>query len=363
MRMQARLSRRPGLARHPRRERLMTSKERFLKACGNQVVDRPPVWIMRQAGRALPEYNELREKHSFWEICTTPELAAMVSLQPVRRFSLDAVIIFSDILVVPAAMGVDVSFYPELSLSPRVQTKGDLAGLKTDGAVNSLKYVADVIRNVNSEVGEDLAVLGFSGAPYTLACYMIEGGSSKDYHRVKGVMYRETYFFEDLLEKIAEVVADYLEMQVESGVTAVQLFDTWAAEMSPDDFERLELPCVKRIVERLRPKGVPVIYYINGMGSLLELAHSSGADILGIDWRTGLSEVRRRLGADRVLQGNLDPAVLLAPEDVIREKVFNMLDETEGRGHIVNLGHGLLPRTPLEGIEAFVGSVHEWAER
>jgi uroporphyrinogen decarboxylase len=340
----------------------VNSKERFLAACRGEAVDRPPVWIMRQAGRALPEYNALREKHSFWELCATPELAAAVSLQPIKRFDLDAVIIFSDILVIPAAMGMDVEFSSGIKLDPPIRSGREVAKLRSSGVTRDLEYVAKALQNTYREIKDDIALLGFSGAPYTLACYMVEGGSSKTFHAIKSLMHKDPGLFEELMEKLTEVVIEYLKMQIDSSVTAVQLFDTWAADLAPEDFKRFVLPYVTRIIEKLSPEGVPVIYYINGIGNLLELAGRSGADVLGIDWRIRLSDVRKRLGEKQVVQGNLDPSILFAPEEVIREKVFQMLDETNGTGHIVNLGHGLNPETPLEGIQTFIKSVSDWAD-
>ncbi len=341
----------------------MNARERFLGACKNQPVDRPPVWIMRQAGRTLPEYLALREKHSFWEICTTPELAAQVSLQPVKRFQMDAAIIFSDILVVPAAMGLNVQFSPEISLSPLIKNKDDLAKLKRPEVHSALGYVEQIIKDVNTEVKGATAVLGFSGAPYTLASYMIEGGRVKNFLKTKAMLFSEPALFKDLMKIITEVVGDYLEMQIEAKATAIQLFDSWAGELAPEDFENMVLPFLVSILERLKPKGVPIIYYINGIGDLLEPAQKTGADALSIDWRIRLSEVRKRLGPDQVVQGNLDPSMLLAPKELIKQRVFEMLAQTGGKGHIVNLGHGLLAESPLENIETFVTAVREWAEK
>jgi len=326
-------------------------------------VDKPPVWIMRQAGRALPEYLALREKHSFLEICTSPELAALVSLQPVKRFQMDACIIFSDILVVPMAMGINVQFSPDISLSPVIKNREDVARLKRPEMNSALGYVAQIIKNVLSEVSDSLAVLGFSGAPYTLASYLIEGGHFKNFHKTKMMIYEEPALFKELMKKIADAVGDYLEMQISAKATALQLFDSWAGELAAEDYEHLVLPYLCQIMERLRPKGVPIIYYINGIGNLLELAQKSGPDALSIDWRIKLSEVRKRLGQNQVVQGNLDPNLLLVSKEVIKQRVFEMLNQTNGKGHIVNLGHGLLVDTPLENIETFVTSVKEWAEK
>jgi len=340
----------------------MTPIERFQRACRGETVDRPPVWIMRQAGRTLPEYRALREKYSFWDMCRSPELGAEVTLQPIRRFGMDAAVIFSDILTIPAAMGLTVEFTPRLTVTPAIRRAGDVARLAAAEPEAKLGYVADIIREVRRQAGPDLAVLGFSGAPYTLASYMVEGGGSKHFQQVKAFMHGETAAFTALQERLAEAVTDYLLMQVQAGATAVQLFDTWAGELSPPDYRSHVLPHVRAIVQRIRATGTPVIYYVNGIAGLLEAARDAGADVLGIDWRLDLADVRRRLGADTIVQGNLDPGVLMAPPPIIRDRVFSILDQTGGRGHILNLGHGLHPETPLAGIAAFIEAAFAWTK-
>lgn len=337
----------------------MNSRERFQKAARCEPLDRPPVWMMRQAGRTLPEYRELREKHSFWDSCRSPELAAEITLQPMRRFPLDAAVIFSDILVVPDVMGAEVSFSP-LSLSPKIVCSDDVKKLKSPDVQTSLGYVARAIQIVNAELKGERAVLGFSGAPYTLATYMVEGGPSKEFNLIKGMMFQNPATYGALMERLTDIVADYMTMQIEAGAAAVQLFDTWAGQLGPDDFEKYVLPYVQRIIERLKPRGIPVIYYINGIGTLLGKARQCDADVFGIDWRVSLSTARGIVGADRALQGNLDPNVLFASPEFIADRVKRMLAETGGVGHIVNLGHGLLPNTPLEGIESFVNAVQNY---
>lgn len=315
---------------------------------------------MRQAGRTLPEYRALKEKHDFKELMSTPELAAEVTLQPVRRFPFDAAIIFSDILVVPEAMGLELGFSPKLYLSPAVRSRSDVEALRVAGAADSLRYVADAIELVKSQLGDGKALLGFAGAPYTVASYMIEGGGSKSYSRLKSLMYREHAVFDALLGAVADVTTEYLLMQVEAGVDAVQLFDSWAGELSPQDYRMYALPYVQRIVGQIQQTGTPVIYYVNGIGNILESANKSGAKILGIDWRISLTDVRKRLGKGVIVQGNLDPGLLFANPDEIRKRTFTMIDETGGKGHIVNLGHGVAPETPLTGIAEFVGAVVDW---
>ncbi len=339
----------------------MNSLERFLKASRFENVDRPPVWMMRQAGRTLPEYRSLREKHSFWKICRTPELATEVTLQPIRRFPIDAAVIFSDILVIPDAMGLEVSFTPKLSISPVIQTAADVDRLDVSQIEKQLDYVAETIRCVNREIGSQKAVLGFSGAPFTISSYMIEGGGSRHFIKVREMMYRQTQLFLDLQEKLVQAISMYLILQAKASATAVQLFDTWAGELNPKDYSRFVQPFVKSIIENVKKcSDIPVIYYINGIGNLLSAAASTGADVIGVDWRMTLTQVRQVLGDKTVVQGNLDPALLFAPEDEIRQRVRQMIAETNGLGHIVNLGHGLIPESPLSGIEAFIETVIEW---
>ncbi len=339
---------------------MVNSRTRFNAAARAEPVDRPPVWIMRQAGRTLPEYLSLRERHSFDELMHTPELAAEVTLQPVRRFPLDAAIIFSDILVIPAALGQAVSFEGGLKLEPAVRSAGDIARLSTAGVVERLDYVAQALRIVRGELGAGRALLGFAGAPFTVASYMIEGGGSKSYAKLKALMYGEPALYHELLTKVADATSAYLAMQFDNGIDAAQHFDSWAGELPVADFRTYALPYVQRIVSSLAQRDIPLIYFINGIGNLLEAAQETGADILGIDWRISLGEVRRRLGANVRLQGNLDPGVLFAPPAEITRRTHAMLDETGGRGHIANLGHGLMPGMPLTGINAFIEAVLSW---
>lgn len=339
---------------------MMLSRERFVKACNNEPVDRPPVWMMRQAGRTLPEYRELREKHSFWDCCRSAELGAEVTLQPLRRFPVDAAIIFSDILVIPDALGMEVQLSPKLSVTPPLRSTSDVNQLDISNITRKLDYVANVIRTVYKEVGTEKAVLGFSGAPYTLACYMIEGGSSKHFLKVREMMYHNPTLFKNLLNTLTDAVIDYMLMQLECGITAIQLFDTWAGELSPRDFDYFVLPVVQKIVEKVSIKKLPVIYYINGIGNLIQRAKASGANVIGVDWRLTLEDVRNTLGQDTIVQGNLDPALLFAPSEEIKKRTHDMIDMTGGQGHIANLGHGLIPETPISGIEAFVHAVTQW---
>ena len=252
--------------------------ERFIKACRNEEVDRPPVWMMRQAGRTLSEYRAVREKYSFWEVCKTPELATEVTMQPLRRFPVDAAVIFSDILVIPDAMGMDVQYTPKLTVLPALKDRSDINMLDLSGMTTKLQYVAEVIKSVRRELSDERAVLGFSGAPYTLACYMIQGEGSKDFIKVRQMMHHDPATFEHLMDILSDAVSDYLLMQNDVSATAVQLFDTWAGELNPEDYKRFVLPYITKIIEKVKSASdLPVIYYINNIGNLLTIAATSGA--------------------------------------------------------------------------------------
>lgn len=341
----------------------MTSRQRFVAAARCEAVDRPPVWLMRQAGRYLEEYQAVRKDHDFLTMCRTPALAAEVTLQPLRRYDMDAAVIFSDILVVPEAMGQEVT-YPEggPKLAPMIRSAADLASLKTFDPSVSLDYVAEALRLVRADFGDEKALLGFAGAPYTLATYMVEGGGSKHQTETKRLAFTDPALLDALLERLADAVAAFLRVQIEAGADAVQIFDTWAGDLAPPEFARIALAPAKRVVDALSDTGTPVIYYVNGIAAHLEAAASTGAQVLGIDWRMDLGEVRRRLGPGIALQGNLDPLALLAPPAEIRARVRAIHDSLEGTGgHIFNLGHGILPFIPVEGVGAFVDAVKELA--
>ncbi|MBM4373288.1 MAG: uroporphyrinogen decarboxylase [Deltaproteobacteria bacterium] len=340
----------------------MRSLDRFLAALAGEAVDRPPAWLMRQAGRTLPEYRSLKDRYSFAQLYRTPELALEVTLQPLRRLPVDAAILFSDILVVPEAMGVEVTFHPAPVLSPVIASRADLERLRPAEPHETLGFVAETLALLRREVGSTHAILGFSGAPFTLACYMVDGVGSKGFPRTMAMMHRDPDLFLDLLHRLTDAVEAYLRMQLREGITAYQLFDTWAELLSPEGYARFARPFVRRIVEALAPQGVPSIYYLKGAAHLLPEAAGARADVLSVDWRVSLARVRQVLGSGAVVQGNLDPATLHAPPAVIREAVGRMLDMTGGRGHIVNLGHGLTPDIPLEGVEAFLDAVAAWAE-
>jgi len=315
--------------------------------------------MMRQAGRYLPEYREVRRRVSFVELCRDADLAAEVSLQPFRRFAPDGVVFFSDILVPVQAMGVRVEFEKEgPRLSHPVRTGDDVLRLRRFDPVGELRFTGEILKRLRGELGESAAVIGFAGAPWTLACYMIEGGGSKSFAAIKQMMGWGQRTLEGLLNLLADVVGDVLSYQIASGAQVVQVFDTWAGELSCEDYRRWALPALTRAIAGIRREGHPVILYVNGSGHLLEAMNESGADVLSIDWRLPLSEARRKLPT-RPLQGNLDPGALLAGTRDVRRRVRSMLAETGGIGHVVNLGHGVLPQTPVESVEAFFATVRE----
>jgi uroporphyrinogen decarboxylase len=346
------------------------SAARFLDASFGRPVDRPPVWMMRQAGRYLPEYREVRRKISFLELCRTPELAAEVSLQPFRRFQPDGVIFFSDILVPVAAMGAHVEFGDAgPDLPEPVRTLADVDRLHTFDPSSEIGFTGEILSALRREVGDRAAVLGFAGAPWTLASYLVEGGGSRSFAVIKQMMGREPRTLRRLLNLLADVVGDVLSFQIESGARAVQLFDTWAGELTERDYREWALPAAARAIGQIRrappdplARGIgengPVILFVNGCGHLLEAMSESGADVLSIDWRVPLSQARLRV-PDLSLQGNLDPGVLLGPEEDVAKRTRDLVAETGGRAHIVNLGHGVLPQTPIESAQAFFDAARE----
>jgi len=333
------------------------SARRFLDACFGRPVDRPPVWLMRQAGRYLPEYQDVRRRVSFLELCRSADLAAEVSLHPFRRFAPDAVIFFSDILVPAEAMGAKVEFGDGgPSLPEPVRSTADISRLSRFDPSDRIPYTGAILRRLAGEVGARAAVLGFCGAPWTLASYLVEGGGSKSFAVIKSMMTRDPSALRRLLDLAADVASDVLSYQIASGANAVQLFDTWAGELSTDDYREWALPAAARAIEGVRRDGEPVILYVNGSSHLLESMAYAGADVLSVDWKTSLADARRRLPG-KPLQGNLDPAALGGTREDVRLRTRAMLAQTGGAAHVANLGHGILPSARIECVEAFVETV------
>jgi uroporphyrinogen decarboxylase len=335
------------------------SAARLLAACFGQPVDRAPVWMMRQAGRYLPEYRKVRERLSFLELCRDVDAAAEVSLQPFRRFGPDGVIFFSDILIPVEAMGVRVEFGDGGPEVPEpVRSASDVARLARFDPAEHIGFTGEILGRLRSEVGGAAAVLGFCGAPWTLASYMIEGGGSKSFAIIKEMILRDATTLRQLLDLCADVAAEVLSYQIASGAHAVQLFDTWAGELSPEDYREWALPSARRAIAGIKRQGAPVILYVNGCGGILEDMASTGADVLSVDWRLPISEARRRVPG-KALQGNLDPAVLLGTREETLRRTRALVAQTGGRSHIVNLGHGVLPSTRIECVEAFFAAARE----
>lgn len=341
--------------------------DRFLRALLRQPVDRTPIWIMRQAGRYLPEYREVRTKAGdFLTLCTTPELACEVTLQPLRRFDLDAAIIFSDILTIPHAMGLGLYF--SKGEGPRferpVRTENQVSALGVPDPESDLGYVMEALRLTRRELDGRVPLIGFSGSPWTLACYMVEGGSSKDFALIKGLMFEQPQLMHRLLEVLARAVTVYLNAQIAAGAQAVMIFDTWGGALSYRDYQVFSLSYMARIVEGLtrekEGRRVPVILFTKGGGLWLEKMAEVGCDALGVDWTVDLAKARMRVGKQVALQGNMDPCVLYASSARVRQEASEIIKAYgAGSGHVFNLGHGIHPTVKPEKVAALVDAVHE----
>lgn len=337
----------------------------LLKALRKELVPRPPVWLMRQAGRYLPEYQKIRQEVSFLELCNNPELACEVSLQPYDRFKTDAVIVFSDILLPCEKMGLELEFTDD---GPRINnlisTEEDIQNLHIPMANEETYPTLKAIKLLKKQVGNKTPIIGFSGAPWTLFCYMTEGYSSPSFNKSKRFLYSNPLTAHQLLSKITNTIFLYLTMQVNAGADVLQIFDTWAGILSPDDYRTFVLPHLKNLISDLMPLKVPVILYTNNSNHLLSKITPLKVSALSLDWRANLQEVRDNFGLDLCLQGNLDPAVLLSSQDVIREKTKNMITSIKNwqTGYICNLGHGVLPQTPVDNVYSMIDTVFEFAE-
>ncbi|NBB80604.1 MAG: uroporphyrinogen decarboxylase [Verrucomicrobia bacterium] len=334
----------------------MTPRQRFLAAAHQEPVDRPPIWLMRQAGRYLPEYRALKETHDFVTMVRTPELATEVTLQPMRRFPLDAAIIFSDILVIPEALGQSYHFRDQggIGMDYLLDTQEKIEALNATGIAEKLKYVADALSLTRSKLGEDTALLGFCGSPWTLACYMVEGGSAKDYVAIKQLAWDRPELFETLMQKLTDAIVDYLHMQIDAGADALQIFDSWGAICPATHYEAWSLRWIHHIIYALKGR-VPVILYAKGMGHKApELLHT-GAKILSLDWTMNLRRMRQSIGHGAAVQGNLDPVVLTTTPEITRREAQRVLDDADTHpGFIFNLGHGMLPSAKIECVEALM---------
>jgi uroporphyrinogen decarboxylase len=342
----------------------MTSRERFLAACACTPLERPPLWIMRQAGRYLPEYRALKAKSSFLEMVRTPALAAEVTLQPLRRFpGLDAAILFSDILVIPEALGQGYRFRDEggIAMEYRLETRAQVDALAPADAVPArLGYVEEALGLLKRELAGSKALLGFGGSPWTLATYMVEGGSSDDFERVKQLFYTDRATFNALLEKITAALIGYFQMQIRAGVDAIQIFDSWGGLIAGPDYEAASLRWIRQIVAAL-PREFPVILYAKHTAPHLTDQAFCGARVLSVDWTSDLAIVRRTLPANVAVQGNLDPVLLNTTPDIVRHEAARLLESLRGTaGHIINLGHGIMPHAKIPCVEALVETVTSW---
>jgi uroporphyrinogen decarboxylase len=329
-------------------------RELLLRACRGETLSRVPVWMMRQAGRYLPEYRELRAKHAFLEVCKTPDLAVEVSLQPFRRLGVDAIIVFSDILIPAEAMGLPLELGDAgPNLPEPVRSLDAVRKLRQFDPETETRFLMEAIRRIVRVAGPEVPVLGFAAAPWTLACYMVEGRPKEGFSTVKNFLYSEPQAFRELLQRIAQATIGYLKAQIAAGAAAVQLFDTWCGELALPDYRAFALPAVQEVISALRGT-VPVIYYTKASHHLLPAVAASGADVLSCDWRVNLAELRAAAGPKIALQGNLDPAVLFGPQEHIRKTTRGILEQLGGVGHILNLGHGILPGTPVENAQTFI---------
>ena len=342
-----------------RKVRALTNRERFLKACFCLPADRPPVWLMRQAGRCLPEYRALKEKYTFLELVQTPQLAAEVTLQPVRRFGFDAAILFSDILVVAEAMGQGYHFREKggIEMEFPLRTKADIESLRPEAVVERLQYVAETLPMIKRELGSRTALLGFSGAPWTLANFMLEGGSAKEYTCAKNLLFTEPESFRLLAEKLTAAITSFLQLQIDAGVDAIQIFDSLAGVLPGNAYEQASARSIRQIISAIKGQ-VPVILFAKGCHSSWGALVDTGADVFGIDWAVRLADVRMRVPGSIALQGNLDPFLLTTTRATVVEETRAILNEMRGRnGYIFNLGHGVPPNAKLENIEALVATI------
>ncbi len=337
----------------------------FLKACRREPTDFTPVWLMRQAGRYMKEYMAIKERHSFLEMCRTPELACEVTLQPINAFDLDAAIIFADILLPLEGMGINFSF--EKNMGPKihnpVRTRADIDAIKVITPEEHVPFLMQGIKLVQKELNGRVPLIGFSGAPFTLASYIIEGAGSKNYVNAKGLMYSDPEGWHKLMAKITDTVIVYMKAQIDAGVDALQLFDSWAGCLGPDDYKEYALPYTKKVIEAVSGP-VPFINFSTNTGTYLDIIKQAGGDVIGVDWKVRLDEAWDVLGHDKAIQGNIDPVLLFGPVSTMRKRVKEILSQAGGRpGHIFNLGHGIIVGTPVDNVRALVDAVHEFSAK
>ncbi|MEU8955231.1 uroporphyrinogen decarboxylase [Streptomyces sp. NPDC048518] len=341
------------------RQNAATYDSPFMKACRREAVPHTPVWFMRQAGRSLPEYRKVREGTAMLESCMRPDLVTEITLQPVRRHNVDAAIYFSDIVVPLKAIGVDLDIKPGVGpvVENPIRTRADLAQLR-DLTPDDVHYVTEAMGMLTAELGST-PLIGFAGAPFTLASYLVEGGPSRNHEHTKALMYGDPQLWADLLDRLAEITAAFLKVQIEAGASAVQLFDSWVGALSPADYRRSVMPASAKVFDAVASYGVPRIHFGVGTGELLGLMGEAGADVVGADWRVPVDEAARRVGPGKAIQGNLDPAVLFSTREAVEARTDEVLAAAKGlEGHIFNLGHGVLPTTDPEALTRLVEYVH-----
>lgn len=348
----------------------------FLRACWGEDVPYTPVWLMRQAGRYLKQYQRIRRKVDFLTLCKTPELAAQVTIQPVDALGVDAAILFSDILMPVEAMGMRLKFFEKKGpvLSPPVRDEVSIKRLLIPVPEHDLGFVMETIKILRKELQKKVPLIGFSGAPFTIATYMIEGGASKNFLHTKKMIFQTPGLYLSLMDKITTTVTEYVKAQISAGAQAVQLFDTWAGVLSPWDYRKFVLPYVRKVIDAIKTQNaerrmqnleeVPIIYFVGECAGLLDEIRTCGADVISVDWRINIDEAIKRLGSDVSVQGNLDPSALFLSKEGIKMRVEDILKRaSSARGHIFNLGHGVLPETPVENVVAMVESVHNLSKR
>lgn len=343
------------------------SESLFIQACLGQPTERTPIWLMRQAGRYMEEYRAIRAKADFWEVCHNPDLATEVTLQPIKAFGLDASIIFSDLLIPLPHMGFDVQFLANQGpvLPDPIKVVADVDRLRPTPMAEALGCVAQAARQIVAELPKNTPLIGFAGAPFTLASYLLEGGSSKQFMKTKAFLHQHPQAAHRLFDRLTDAVIDLLKMQLDAGCRAAQIFDSWAGCLDPEDYATWGVPYTRRIVEAVRRPGVPVIVFAKGTGTYFDIVAQSGADVYGVDWTMNLSQARAAVGPGPALQGNLDPGRLLAPWESLKPAVDRVLDAAgDGTGHIFNLGHGIYQHTPVESVQRLVeyvqGESHKW---
>ncbi len=349
---------------------LSSSSPLFIRACHRLPVERTPIWMMRQAGRYMPQYREIRSRVSFIELCKSPDLACEVTLQPINEFGFDAAILFCDILIPLEAMGLELEFRPAPFLPHPVTDEASVDRLHVPDPADAMPFVLEAVSRIRRQLPTNVPLIGFAGAPFTLATYAVEGQGSKSYPKTKSLLFREPRAAHKLLEKLADCQASYLEAQAASGAQALQLFDSWAGILAPRDFREFALRYAKRVIDKLRSSAVvrdnqiPIIYFVNGCAPYLQDYKQSGADVLGIDWRIDLAKARAALGSNVAVQGNLDPTCLFLPQPQLRERIEEVLRAAGTTpGHIFNLGHGVLPPTDPEAVRFMVNTVRELSQK